>query len=238
MTVKPAPLLTLNQKILLGLLRLLLHVLLRVETTGLENIPGSGPVIIIINHIAFLDPVVVCGIAPRLIIPMAKKEAFDSVWLGPLLRAYGAIPVQRGEADLRAIKSTLHMLAQGSAILMAPEGTRSPNYQLQPAKEGAALIALKSGAIVVPVGVTGTQCSQAHWLKFKRPPVQISIGKPVRLRATATSGRVSRAQLSLIAQELMHRLARQLPPEFQGIYGHEDMVTESYLLPVEEQPSL
>lgn len=210
------------QKFLIGLLRLLLKLLLRLEITGLDNIPLSGPVIIIINHIAFLDPLVVCGISPRLVIPLAKKEAFDSPWWGPLLRLYGVISVDRGEADLRAIKSTLQILKHQGAILMAPEGTRSPTHQLQPAKEGAALIACRSGAVVVPVGVTGTPQITSYWRKLRPAPVRLVIGTPFRPASTFGGNHASRPELAAITQELMLCLAQQLPPEFRGVYSQPE----------------
>ncbi|MBI1880175.1 MAG: 1-acyl-sn-glycerol-3-phosphate acyltransferase, partial [Chloroflexi bacterium] len=126
------------QNIMVRLLQLLMKLLLRLEVTGLENIPATGPAIIIINHIAFLDPLMVCGVSPRLVVPLAKKEAFASFFWRPFLTLYGAIPVQRGQADTRAIKLALQVLKHNGVILMAPEGTRSPTCELQPGKEGAA----------------------------------------------------------------------------------------------------
>jgi 1-acyl-sn-glycerol-3-phosphate acyltransferase len=221
------------QKIFLTLLGLLMKALLRLEVTGLENIPTTGPVVIIINHIAFLDPLMVCGVSPRLVIPMAKKEAFDSFLWRPFLKLYGAIPVQRGEADTRAVKTALQLLRQQGAILMAPEGTRSTTFQLQPGKEGAAMIALRGEAIVVPIGITGTHQIKAHLIRFKRAPARLVVGRPFRLRPTATNGRSSRPEMVAMTQELMVRLARLLPPEFRGVYANLEETTEIYLRPAE-----
>jgi 1-acyl-sn-glycerol-3-phosphate acyltransferase len=229
---------TISQTILLFFLRWLIKLLLCLEITGLENIPTAGPVIIIINHIAFLDPLMVCAISPRLVIPLTKKEAFDSLLWGPLLKLYGAIPVQRGGADTRAIKSTLQVLKQNGVILMAPEGTRSLTYQLQPAKEGVAMIALRSEAAIVPIGIIGTHQIKAHWLKLKCAPVQLTVGQPFRLRLTSTNGRAHRAEMVAMTQELMVRLAQQLPPEFRGVYNPLEEVREIYLIPAQDNAPL
>jgi 1-acyl-sn-glycerol-3-phosphate acyltransferase len=229
---------TISQTILLFLLRRLINLLLRLEITGLENIPTAGPVIIIINHIAFLDPLMVCAISPRLVIPLTKKEAFDSLLWRPILKLYGAISLQRGEADTRAIKSTLQVLKQNGVILMAPEGTRSPTYQLQPAKEGTAMVALRSEAAIVPIGITGTHQIKAHWLKLKCAPVQLTVGQPFRLRLTSTNGRAHRAEMVAMTQEIMYRLAQQLPPEFRGVYKHPEEVREIYLVPAQDNAPL
>ncbi|MFN8460017.1 MAG: lysophospholipid acyltransferase family protein [Anaerolineae bacterium] len=219
-----------KQKLLLWLLRLVMKLLLRLEVTGLEHISPSGPLVIIINHIALLDPIIVCGISPRLVIPLAKKEAFDSPLWGPLLKLYGAISVNRGEADLRAIKSTLQVLQQQGAILMAPEGTRSRTYQLQPAKEGAAMLIWRSGAMVVPVGVTGTPHITGYWRKLRRAPVQLTVGSAFALPASSTKGRPSRAELAAMTQELMLRLAQQLPPEFRGVYSQPEAISAELVI--------
>jgi 1-acyl-sn-glycerol-3-phosphate acyltransferase len=199
--------------------------------TGVENIPTTGPAIIIINHIAFLDPVMVCAASPRVVIPLAKKEAFDSLLLRLFVKGYGAIPIQRGEADTRAVKSALRVLQHNGVILVAPEGTRSPTYQMQSGKEGAVMLALRTGAWLVPVGITGTQRIRAYWTRLKRAPIQLSIGQPFRLRSTSDNGRPSRAEMSAMTEEAMYRLARQLPPEFRGVYSHLDKATEIYVIP-------
>jgi 1-acyl-sn-glycerol-3-phosphate acyltransferase len=219
------------QTILLRLLRLLIKLLLQLEVTGLKNIPAAGPVVIIINHIAFFDPLVVCAVSPRLVIPMAKKEAFDSRLWRPFLKLYGAIPVQRGEGDTRAVKAALQTLKQQGIVLMAPEGTRSPTYQLQPGKEGVAMIALRGEAVIVPVGITGTHRIKAHLTRFKRAPVRLTFGQPFRLASTSSQGRGYRAETAAMTQELMYRLAEQLPPEFRGVYTDLDEATTVHLMP-------
>jgi 1-acyl-sn-glycerol-3-phosphate acyltransferase len=221
---------SLAQKIVVRVLQLLMKLLLRLEVSGLENIPSTGPVIIVINHIAFLDPLMVCGVSPRLVIPLAKKEAFDSFLWRPFLTVYGAIPVQRGEADTRAVRAALKVLKHNGAILMAPEGTRSPTYELQPGKEGAALIALRSEATIVPIGITGTHQIKANLTKLQRAPVRLVVGPPFRLRSTSASGRVARTETAAMTQAIMHRLARQLPPEFRGVYSRLKETTEIFLV--------
>ncbi len=219
------------QEMMLGFLRLLMKLLLRFEITNIENIPSTGPLLVITNHIAFLDPLMVLGGFPRLVIPLAKKEVFVSVLWGPLVRMYGAISVHRETADVRAIKSVLRVLKNGGAILLAPEGTRSPTGQMQTGKDGAVMIALRSGATIVPVGITGTDQIEAHWIKLKRAPVQLSIGQPFRLRLA--NERRHRPDMKAMTEEMMYRLAAQLPAEFRGVYRNLEEATESYLVPVE-----
>ena len=218
----------------LAVLRFLTKLFARFNITGLENVPATGPVIIIINHIAFLDPVMVFGGIPRRVIPMAKAEAFDIPFWGWFVKIYGTIPVHRGEVDMSAIKSALRILKQGGIILMAPEGTRSPSYQLQPAKDGATILALRSGAQVLPIGVTGTHRVKAHLQKLKRVPIHLSIGRPFWLQSSEGNGRLSRDALPAATKQMMYRLAAQLPPEFRGVYGNVEEAQETYLVPVKD----
>src|SRR5262245_29020261 len=107
-----------GRKFLIGLLHVLMKLLLRVEVTGIEHVPASGPVIIIINHIAFLDPVMILGIVHRVVTPLAKIEVFSLPLWGWLTRINGAIPVRRGEVDLEAMKTALRILKRGGLILL------------------------------------------------------------------------------------------------------------------------
>ena len=176
------------QNFLMWLLRILLRLLLRLEITNIKSVPLTGPVVVIINHIAWLDPVAAVGAFPRIVIPMAKREIFDWFIAGPFMKLYQAIPVQRAGLDVNAFKSALRVLKNNGAVLLAPEGTRSPTCQLQPGKDGAVMLALRSNAAIVPIGVTGTQLVETYWKKLRRAPVHLSIGEPFRLRASSSKG--------------------------------------------------
>ncbi|MEW5958282.1 MAG: lysophospholipid acyltransferase family protein [Chloroflexota bacterium] len=216
---------------LLWLLRLLMKLLLRVEVTHLERIPPAGPLLIIINHTSVLEPALVVGALPRLAIPIGKQEAFDLFIIGPLLKLYGAIPVRRGEADLSAIKAALQILANGEVVVLAPEGTRSRTGQLLPGKDGAALIAQRSRAVVVPVGVSGARYAWSHWQKLRRAPVRLAVGEPFRLRVLPDCRTAPRPEVAAMTREMMYRLAAQLPAEYRGVYGNLAEATEAFLVP-------
>ena len=202
----------------------------RFSISGLEHVPQTGPLVLVINHIAFLDPIMVFGSFPRRAIPLAKIEAFDSGIWSFLMKVYGTIPVRRGEVDMSAIKAALRILKNGGVILVAPEGTRSENQQLQPGKDGATILALRSGAPIVPIGVTGTHEIMAHFKRLKRPPIHLSVGHPCYLQPQS-SGRPSREEISAMTNEIMYRLAAQLPPEYRGVYCDVDEFTFQFLAP-------
>ena len=210
----------------------LTRLLVRLEVSGMENVPPTGPVVAVINHIAFLDPVLVCLVFKRHITPLAKIEAFDSLILRLILNAYGTIPVRRGEGDIGAVKAALRVLKNDGLILLAPEGTRSPTGQLQSGKEGAVTLALRGNAPIVPIGVTGTQNLKKYWRKFRRAPVQMVVGQPFQLRPESTGQKPSRSEVTAMTHEVMYRLAAQLPEEYRGLYSDLEAATEQHVLPL------
>ena len=115
---------------------------------------------------------------------------------------------------------------------MAPEGTRSSTSQLQPAKDGTATLALRSGAQILPVGVTGTHRVISHLKRFTRVPIHLSIGKPFKLQSSTGNAKISREEMSAITTQMMYRLAAQLPPEFRGVYSNIEEAQNDFLVSV------
>jgi len=191
----------------------------RSQILGRENIPATGPVIVVINHITAFDPVMVWMFVPRIVVPLVKVEAYSLPVLGWLMRIGGSIPVQRGEADTSAIKSALRVLRAGECILLAPEGTRSRTGQLQPAKDGATMLALRSDALILPVGVTGTEHFESCWRRLKRGQVTITFGPPFKLAAPPGEHRLAREEMAELTTQMMRQIAQLLPPEYRGVYG-------------------
>ncbi len=198
--------------------KILRLVLLRASVSGLENIPAHGPVVIVINHITVFDPVVVWMLVSRIVIPLAKIEAYSLPFFGWVMNVGGSIPVQRDEVDTSAIKSALRVLKEQECILLAPEGTRSRTGQLQEAKDGAAMLALRSDAQILPVAVTGTEHFTAHWRRWRRAPVKVVFGQPFKLEVPPTD-RLSREAKAALTDTIMIRVAQLLPPEYHGIYA-------------------
>lgn len=127
------------------------------KVTGLERVPRSGPLIVAFNHASLLDgPMVGATIAPaRRPNFLAKKELFSYFPLGAFLRAAGVIPLDRGSADLGAMRSALEILERGGCVAMAPEGTRVKKGETRAPKTGISFLAAKTGAKVTPVRLVG-----------------------------------------------------------------------------------
>lgn len=203
----------------------LLAKLNRVE--GIENVPPSGGAIIMMNHIAFVDSLVVLHTLPRHVTPLAKVEVYDYPVIGIFPKLWHVIPVRREEVDRRAIQQALEVLNAGETILVAPEGTRGT--QLRQGKEGVAYLASRSNAPVVPVTVEGTPGFPA--LRFtspwRTPGITVRFGRPFRYHKELR--RAGREQLRQMTDEAMYVLSAMLPPERRGVYADLDKASQSTL---------
>jgi 1-acyl-sn-glycerol-3-phosphate acyltransferase len=188
----------------------------RVE--GLENVPAQGPAILLINHIAFIDPIVVLHVLPRNIVPLAKVEVYDYPLIGIFPRLWGVIPVRRDEVDRRAVQQVLEVIRAGEIVLVAPEGTRSP--RLTEGKEGVAYLASRSGAPIIPVAIEGTPGFPAPRFlssRWRGPGAVVRFGRPFRYRPELKQPR--REQLRQMTDEAMYVLAGMLPEHRRGYYA-------------------
>jgi 1-acyl-sn-glycerol-3-phosphate acyltransferase len=191
-------------------LNVLLRILTHIEIVGREHIPKSGALVVVANHTHFIDPPVVGATLGRKVLLMAKQELFRAPLVGWMVGHYDAFPVRRGEADRQAMRWALEALQLGQAIGMFPEGTRSRTGEMQPAFPGAALIALRSGAPVLPVGIDGTDRVFRQLRHLRRPTVRVVYGPPFQLSLE------DRAQST---DEMMRRVADLLPEWRRGPYA-------------------
>lgn len=198
-----------------GLLRGLLRLTSRLTVTGLENVPPSGPLILVGNHLNHLDPPLMLAVMPWPITFMAVAGLFDVPVTSQVLRLYGVIRLNRGQVDRGALRRALRTLDQGHVLGILPEGRMSPTGALIQGRSGTAWLVARSRAPVLPVGVTGTERFLADLRRGRRPELGLSIGQPFRLEVPAND----RAALQEATDEIMRRLAALLPPEYRGVYA-------------------
>ncbi|MGD2158767.1 MAG: lysophospholipid acyltransferase family protein [Anaerolineales bacterium] len=199
--------------------------LIRLEkVVGLENIPEQDAVVLLINHIAFVDPIVMVHTVPRNIVPLAKIEVYQYPIVGIFPRIWGVIPVQRQGVDRKAIQKALDVLRAGEIVLVAPEGTR--NSALQRGREGVAYLASRANAAVVPVAIEGTQGYPTvpfseYW---RKQGVSVRFGKPFRFISELKRARGD--QLRKMTDEAMYRVAILLPEKLRGVYSDLSKATQ------------
>lgn len=195
--------------------RLLTFLVCRLSVRGSEHVPVNGPLLLVSNHLSWFDPILVAGVLPRRTWFFAKKEIFLWPIVGWLVRRTGQIPVHRGESDRAALEQALVYLQEQRVLLFFPEGTVARQEQMLAAYTGVAMLALRTGATVLPVALSGTR----RILRSGgggRPYVSVQFGKPYVPALPA--GLTRKEGLRAITREMMLRIATMLPPEQRGVY--------------------
>ena len=218
----------LGQRIINAILRPLVALVLPYDVEGQENLPAEGPAIVMINHTNLLDVVMPGMFLPRDVVMVSKIENFRTPVLGLFVRAYGSLPLHRGEADLEAMRLSLQALKRGEVVVIAPEGTRIGHGRLQPGYDGLAFVASQADVPVVPFAIYGHVDWWRNLKRLRRTPLHIRVGEPFRFVLT---GRRRRAELRAMTREAMYRLAALLPPENRGVYADVGRMAGEYTEP-------
>lgn len=151
------------------------------QVYGMENVPQRGPLIVVANHASDFDPPLLSCCVRRPVAYMAKEELFRVPVLKQAIALYGAYPVKRGSADRSAIRAAIHQLEQGWAVGIFLSGTRTPDGRIPEAKLGAAMIASKVQAPLLPVSLWGTEAILPKGSRFpRRVPITVRIGQPIQ----------------------------------------------------------
>jgi 1-acyl-sn-glycerol-3-phosphate acyltransferase len=193
-----------------------------------DAIPREGPVILAANHNSNADAVLIGAfLTPRLgrrIHWLGKKEMFEWPIVGWLARSGGVVPVDRGAADVEAFRIAQRILQAGHVLMVFPEGTRSPTGELQQPKDGLALLALRTNATIVPIGVSNTDrvWPKGQAIPFPGKHATMRIGEPFRVGDLIPPELDRKAAKGLATTLIMRRIAAQLDPRHRGTYGEDE----------------
>jgi 1-acyl-sn-glycerol-3-phosphate acyltransferase len=219
---------TLTYRVVFSMIKGLMRVLCRVDDAQLARVPDQGPLIIVANHVNFLEvPLIYTHLQPRPLTGFAKVEAWDNPFIGALFSMGGAIPLYRGEADLVAFRQALKALEAGRILALAPEGTRSGHGRLQRGRSGVVLLALRSGVPLLPLVYYGGELFWRNLTHLRRTDFHIVVGQPFYL--DAGGGKVTRQVRQQMIDEVMYQMAALLPPAYRGVYSDLTAATEAYL---------
>lgn len=206
----------------------LTDVICRVDGEELSRIPHNGPLIVVVNHINFLDaPVLFSRVHPRRITGFVKAETWDNPLFAVLFNVWNMIPLDRGEADVGAFRSGLAALQNGAILAVAPEGTRSHHGRLLRGRPGVVVLALRSGAPILPLVYYGGERFHDNLRKLRRTDFSIKVGDPFYLDAGGV--KVTRDVRQQMVDEMMYQISALLPQTYRGVYADLNTATEQYL---------
>jgi 1-acyl-sn-glycerol-3-phosphate acyltransferase len=202
--------------------------LCRIDGKSLAQVPAHGPLILAVNHINSLEvPLLFAHLRPRRVIGLAKIETWKNKFMGWLFTMFEAIPIHRGEADLEALRKCAGVLAAGDILGVAPEGTRSYNGRLLCGQPGIVLIALRSGAPILPVAHWGGESFSFNLKRLKRTDFHIRVGRPFYLNDNGE--KVRAAVRKEMSDEIMYQIAILMPEEYRGEYANCNPPPQKYL---------
>lgn len=228
-----------------GLVRFLFRIGLKLEIEGWEHLPPGGPLVVIGNHFSIFEAPILMVFLPYQdrLTWLAATELQESIVLKALIRLFNVIPIWRGQPDREALRQTLDWLAGGGVIGIMPEGTVDEslrrltlagqqtglhggpssrlNAQLITPRPGAAYLAVRSGAPVLPVAFLGTERITHNLRRLRRTPVRMNIGPvfgPLAIDPSLPKP-ARREALDELGHEMMRHMAALLPPENRGPYA-------------------
>lgn len=186
---------------------LIARLVFRLEAHGQEHVPRKGPALLVANHRSFLDPFVVGASAPRPLHFLAKRELFGVPILGPMIRWLHALPVHRAGADPKWLRLALRVIEEGNVLLVFPEGTRGREEEFLEGKGGAGMLAVLSGAPVIPVYIAGSGKALPRGKFLPRPAkILVRFGPPLRFAEHGNGRRKFRSVE--VSREMMAAIAR------------------------------
>lgn len=218
---------TLTGRFITFIIKLLLKILCKVEGAKLESVPRQGPLILVINHINFLEvPLIYTLLLPRKVCGILKKETWDSWFLRILAKEWGAIPINRETPGISTFKEAGKALKEKKILCIAPEGTRSGTGVLAKGHQGVVFLALQNRVPILIVAHYGVENFWYNIKRLKRTRVTFIVGKPFML---ASEMKITKNVYQEITDQIMARMAFMLPERYRGAYADMKIISDKYI---------
>jgi 1-acyl-sn-glycerol-3-phosphate acyltransferase len=198
---------TIVYNIFYNLAKLLARMIFSMRVIHPERMVESGPLLIAVNHSSFFDPPLAGICSRRGVYYLARKTLLKWPFFGPLFPAMNVIPVERDGNDMSALREVIKKVKEGNAVLLFPEGTRSLDGDLQPARAGIGLVIAKTGAPVLPMRIFGAyEAFPKNARRFQLSQISVVIGEPIHFTAEEISNS-SRETYQLLSNRVMDAIA-------------------------------
>ncbi len=183
-------------KVTRNIFKVYARLIMRVEVKGVENIPESGPLVVMSNHISYLDPPLIGSIIPQKVHYMAKAELFENRIVGAFLKKLGAFPLKRGTGDSRAFRKAIKILRNDQVLGIFPEGTRYPEGSPGEPHSGSVMLAIMAKSPILPIGIKNIK---------RKGRTKVIIGEPLVLEEYFGK-KLSKEERQEVANEVMSKI--------------------------------
>ena len=214
-----------------SIIKLITHVILKIDASELDKFPMEGPLLTAANHVNFLDaPVIISHLHPRPTTGLVKKETWENPILGFLFDTWDGIPIDRNIADFSAFKLAKEALKEGKILAFSPEGTRTEDGKMIRAKAGIGILATQCDCPIFPIAYYGHEKFKENIKRLKRTPMIIKVGEPFQIDLGGLPK--NKQTMQAVADAIMMEIARLLPEQYRGYYAQNSSDWEKYIKPV------
>lgn len=212
-------------------LRRFFQTICRIDVKELQKIPRSGPVIMVGNHINFLEaPIVLCHVDNSLFTGIAKRETWKNPFFNFLFNTWGIIAIDRKEISRETFQLATQELKDGKVLAISPEGTCSKSGRMLQGKPGVLALVLRSQAPLIPVAFYGYVNFWDNIKHLRRTDFHVVVGKPFKLKLESSTP--SRDARQTVTDEIMYKVAELLPEEYRGYYQYQGEINYQYAVDV------
>jgi 1-acyl-sn-glycerol-3-phosphate acyltransferase len=198
-------------------IKFILDILLKIDDSELKRVPQRGPLVVVANHVNFLDaPVLITHLHPRPTTGLVKKETWEKPLMAFLFNVWGGIPIDRDIADFTAFRKAKEALREEKILAVAPEGTRTEDGKLIRGKPGVAMLVSQMDVPILPLAYYGHENFKENIKKLKRTTMTIRVGEPFHIRLNGNPK--NKSTMQDVTDAIMVEIAKLLPNEYRGVY--------------------